>query len=200
MRDEWLDVILREVATATTRQAEAYLRGAAHDSYFSSLHNTTRFSQQDRRWLDVVGAALLQLGRKHWIYREGTRDVHVLESSWRRDPRLVPETNDEVAAYVRGYFDAEGGIPRGREARFYIQFVQKDWADLDEVQRFTAQLGLEPGRLHNPSVKVDPDYWRFFLRKTSHQRFLSVVGSWHQRKRECLEQRVSRGATAPTRG
>jgi hypothetical protein len=72
----------------------------------------------------------------------------------------------------------------------YIQFVQKDRADLETCRKHLARLGISSGRIHNPSVRVDPGYWRFYVPVRSHADFVRVVGSWHPRKRESLECRV----------
>jgi len=34
--------------------------------------------------------------------------------------------------------------------------TQKDYRDLHQVREFLADLGLRCGRIHNPSVRVDP--------------------------------------------
>ncbi len=101
-------------------------------------------------------------------------------------------TVGEAAAFVRGYFDAEGGMPRHAEDRFYIQFVQKDRADLARTQTFLESFGIRCGRIHNPSVRVAPEYWRFYVLSVSHVDFVRVVGSWHPRKRALLEARLRR--------
>jgi hypothetical protein len=72
----------------------------------------------------------------------------------------------------------------------YIQFVQKDRADLEMCRKHLTRLGISSGRIHNPSVRVDPDYWRFYVAAGSHVDFVTAVRSWHPRKREILEGRV----------
>ncbi len=94
-------------------------------------------------------------------------------------------------AYARGYFDAEGGIPRDPSSRFYVQFVQKDRADLDELRLRLETQGLSCGRLHNPSAAVDCDLWRFYVLARSHEEFMRRVSSWHPRKRRLLEARFA---------
>jgi hypothetical protein len=49
--------------------------------------------------------------------------------------------------------------------------------------------GISCGALHNPSARVDPDYWRFYILRKSHQDFASVVRPWHPRKRRICEER-----------
>ena len=175
--------------------ARAYLLGALGDATINRLHRTTRFSQKERAWLEQLQQLLAMRGFRSWIYREGKdRHLYVLETSaqWLKDDRRSThfETDDEIAAYVRGYFDAEGGIPWRMDAPLYVQFVQKNAESLTRVKDMLERLEIRCGVLHNPSRRVDPDYWRFFVRRSSHQQFIAVIGSWHPRKRLLLQQRV----------
>ena len=179
--------IADEVSIATPRELGCYLNGASRDGTFSSRHRTLRIAQKGTEWLEVVKITLERLGARSWCYREGKRDVWTLETCW-WEP-CVPETPKETASFARGYFDAEGGVPRDPSARFYIQFVQKDFEDLSFVRGCLETLSIACGRLHNPSVRVDPDYWRFFVRAQSHLTFCSSVQSWHPRKRSLLDER-----------
>ena len=179
-----------ELLEADARETRAYLSGASRDGTFNKRHRTLRISQADPRWLSVLQLLLERIGSRGWIYREGDRNVWVIET---RHQVLEPsslEGGHERAAFVRGYFDAEGGIPRDPSARFYVQLVQKDFADLTRVRDFLEQLNIKCGRVHNPSVRVDPGYWRFYVLARSHEDFIERVGSWHPRKRMLLDQRV----------
>jgi hypothetical protein len=192
-RKDILETITAEVAVASVAEARAYLHGAARDGTVSR-NNTLRISQSEIRWLHTLRDLLGQLGKRSWIYREGRRRIWVLESTWRDDETEALGTVEARVAFCRGYFDAEGGVPRALNARFYIQLVQKDFADLSKVKRFLEELGVRTGRLHNPSVAVDPDYWRFFVRSVSHADFAELVGSWHPRKRQVFEARFPKDA------
>ena len=81
-------------------------------------------------WLLFLQKCLKNLGHKLWIYKEGrNRAVYVLETSAKFlsidfDPRRLT-TKARRIAYIRGFFDAEGGLPKNPRARFYIQLVQK---------------------------------------------------------------------------
>ncbi|MGH2398134.1 MAG: LAGLIDADG family homing endonuclease, partial [bacterium] len=153
---------------------------------FNRLHRTLRISQAEPQWLLLLQVIFRRLDHRSWIYREGTRNVWVIESSYRPvDPgeRLAPEAE---TAFVRGYFDAEGGVPKASESRFYIQLVQKNKADLEYLRALLGKLGIQSGRIHNPSAGVDPDYWRFYVLSSSHKDFIRRVGSWHPRKRQVL--------------
>jgi intein/homing endonuclease len=116
--------------------------------------------------------------------------MHVLETSAKfLDVDYDPDslvTTDERVAYIRGYFDAEGGIPRKQGALPYIQLVQKNRIELEQVRSMLSALGITCGRMHNPSVEVDPDYWRFYVLAASRPLFARLVGSWHPRKEDGL--------------
>ena len=119
-----------ELLETSASGARSYLFGATHDATISSRHGTVRFGQADVEWLNVLRLLLKERGQKAWMYREGsTRSFWVLENvgadGWRIGPPAL-RRKSVVPVYARGYFDAEGGIPRNVAARFYIQFVQKD--------------------------------------------------------------------------
>jgi len=179
-----------ELLAADPRETRAYLLGASRDGTFNRIHRTLRISQSDRRWLLNLQVLFLKLGSRSWIYREGARSVWVLETTHRLDDEDDWCSSGENAAFARGYFDAEGGIPRNTSDRFYVQFVQKDRTDLDRVRRSLGRLGVRCGRIHNPSVRVDPDYWRFYVLAESHEDFIRHVSSWHPRKRMLLDLRI----------
>ena len=180
-----------ELLEAGVRETRAYLLGALRDGTFNRFHGTFRISQSDRRWLEALQVLFLKLGSRSWIYREGSRNVWVVETTCRLDNGMGdPSDPGEQASFARGYFDAEGGIPRNPEARFYIQLVQKDRTDLESLRQLLETLTIRCGRLHNPSVRMDPEYWRFYVLSSSHEDFIRRVGSWHPRKRLLLETRL----------
>ena len=183
--------ILAEVFRSSDAALRAYLDSASRDGTFNLLHRTWRVSQRGTAWLDILQVILDKLGRRSWIYREGTRSVFTLETTADLRSRAVADDPHLAAAFVRGYFDAEGGVPRDPQARFYVQFVQRDLLDLATVRESVMSLGIECGRLHNPSFRVDPEYWRFYVRAASAQMFIESVGSWHPRKRIILEARTN---------
>ena len=131
-----------EIDRATSGEIRAYLRGASRDGTFNRLHRTLRICQADVRWLRVLESLLARLGKRSWIYREGARSVWVIETSWHPEFPATVLGRGEAAAFARGYFDAEGGVPASARDRFYVQFVQKDHADLAHVRDL---LGLLDG-------------------------------------------------------
>jgi hypothetical protein len=159
------------------------------------LHHTHRIGQACKAWLDILGTILAALGHRSWVYQEGRdRSFWVIETT---APFLSVEFDAAplvggVAglAYVRGYFDAEGGMPRMPDARLYFQLCQKDYRSLEVVKSILSSWDIDSGRIHNPSARVDPDYWRLYIAAASHKRFMGLVGSWHPRKRQQINLRM----------
>lgn len=191
---------LRGESSETIRQApsskeiQAYFQGALHDASLNK-GKRFRFTQSDRRWLEKLQQLLNTIGYRSWIYREGkTRSVYTLETlapflDFRFDP-LGLKTEEEKTAYIQGFFDAEGGIPRIPNARFYIQLVQKDKKKIELLKGMLSTLGIETGVVHNPSIRVDPNYWRVFVATRSHHVFADQIGSWHPRKASIFARRM----------
>ena len=179
----------------TDGECKAYLQGALHDGTYNRLHKTHRISQNNKLWLLKLQKLLQHLGYKSWLYREGRdRNVYALETAAKFlnmhfDPSLLKRTSEKLA-YVRGYFDAEGGIPHSLHAPLYIQLCQKNRTELQAIQSILEAEQIACGKLHNPSKRVDPHYWRFFISRKSHNDFMKKVHSWHPRKQRILDQRM----------
>lgn len=173
-------------------EIKAYLQGALHDAYRRG--NRIRFSQKGTEWLTVLKNLLDKLGYKSWMYREGSCDVYDLETTavfldFKFDPRSL-KTREEITAYIRGFFDAEGGIPHSRSVKFYIQLVQKDREKMQLLKELLQSLGIRTGTLHNPSSRIDPNYWRCFVSTASHADFARIIGSLHPMKRARFVERM----------
>lgn len=170
---------------------KAYLFGAMHDG--TIRHNRYRIAQKGTQWLEVMQMLLADLGYKSWIYREGrTRQVYILESVapiFREsfDPWDLT-TLEEKQAYVRGFFDAEGGTPQALVSKRYIQLVQKDQRKIKLIKQLLTEMGIQTGKIHNPSKRVDPDYWRIFVSLPSIRSFVIKIGSWHPRKAAIFQE------------
>ena len=100
------------------------------------------------------------------------------------------QENEAQLAYIRGFFDAEGGIPKKSSYRFYIQLVQKDKDKLKNISITLSGNSIETSIIRNPSKKVDPNYWRMFVRVNSYENFIQKVGSWHPRKAKLMRERM----------
>jgi len=178
----------------THNEIRAYIQGAAHDGTFNRYNQRVRIAQKGTAWLRILQKLLQRIGCTSWVYREGKdRDVFVLETQakfvdFMFDPQRL-NTRSERVAYIRGFFDAEGGIPRSKYSRFYIQLVQNNKRKLIVIKKLLDQLHIKTGVIHNPSKRVDPDYWRMFVRAESWKVFVQTIGSWHPRKYKILQAR-----------
>jgi len=173
---------------------QAYCLGSLHDGTFSS-NKRFRISQKGTSWLKVLCKLFKKAGYNSWIYREGKkREVYVLETLAKfLDLDFDPDrlsTSEEKIAYVRGFFDAEGGIPRRKRARFYIQLTQNDMQKLGKIKQILGEFQIGTGKIHNPSKNVDPEYWRMYILARSHKSFIEKIGSWHPRKVAVLRKRM----------
>ncbi|MBI5140243.1 MAG: LAGLIDADG family homing endonuclease [Candidatus Vogelbacteria bacterium] len=180
-------------AKMTRNEILAYLQGAMHDA---SLNKGTRirFTQKNRGWLVILQELLAKIGSKSWIYQEGKqRNVYALETVTKELSFTFQASNIRgskcMKAYIRGFFDAEGGIPHTRD-RFYIQLVQKNWKKVEELKRMLEHLGIGSGKIHNPSKKIDPNYWRLFIASADHKKFATEINSLHPVKRKIFKERM----------
>lgn len=174
--------------TPKLKELQAYLYGAVHDGTYNKHHQTFRIVQANRQWLVKIQAILSRINIRSWIYQEGkNRKVFALELTipFLKTPKQF-ETQSQKVAYIKGYFDAEGGIPTSRAHGLYIQFVQKNKRELYELKGMLEELGIQSGKIHNPSVRVDPEYYRFFIRRNSLHNFLALIGSYHPRKEKLV--------------
>lgn len=171
----------------------AYLQGAMHDASLNKKKRI-RFGQKYPEWLDILKDLLMSVGVNSWMYKEGkNRQYYILETicndlNFSFNP-ITLTTKGEKIAYIRGFFDAEGGIPRTSD-EFYIQLVQKNFEKMEALKNILLDLGIESGKIHNPSKRVDPYYWRFFVSRKSHKEFAKTIGSWHPIKAEIFSQRM----------
>ena len=167
--------------------------GTLHDGTFSS-NKRFRISQSGTDWLKILQGLFRKLGYNSWIYKEGKyRKVYVLETladflDFKFNP-LTLRDNEERIAYIRGFFDAEGGIPRNEKASFYIQLVQNDKEKLEKLKTLLSDLGISTGKIHNPSIAVNPSYWRMYVLANSQKAFLEKIKTWHPRKIKTLSKR-----------
>ncbi len=180
--------------TPTTKyEIIAYLNGAIHDASLNK-GKRIRFAQKNEQWLKYLQDLLKQINCNSWIYKEGKdRNVYVLETlckdlSFKFNPVQLNNYNEKLF-YVRGFFDAEGGIPHTKD-RFYIQLVQKNLEKIKQIKSLLDDLGIESGKIHNPSKRVDPDYWRIFIAAKHHKKFANFVNSYHPVKAQIFCERM----------
>jgi len=193
--DEESSETIRQTPLQQRQILRAYLFGAMHDGWIRKSDHRYRITQKGTAWQQVIKSLLANMGYKSWIYQEGKyRDVYVLESvatifRGLFDPYKL-EDQEEKKAYIRGFFDAEGGIPRQLNSKKYIQLAQKDKNKIILLKKWLSELNIATGKIHNPSKRVDPDYWRMYVNRSSILDFVSTIGSWHPRKDAIFQQWV----------
>ena len=140
-RDDPVEATRRLLSDSNESELMMYILGALHDATYSTRHKTYRFSQSSERWLQLLRIIFQKLDRKSWIYKEGkSRSVWVLETSTKLDVERQPVSDNDKIAYVRGYFDTEGGMPKKNDQNLYFQFCQKGKDDLSNVRNWLHEL------------------------------------------------------------
>src|SRR3990167_2685662 len=120
---------------------KAYIFGALHDGTVRKL--TYRIVQKDQEYIKFLVKGIKNLGQNAWMYKEGkTRQLYVVEFSKPFLKDFVFESNQDKIDYIRGYFDAEGGVSRSSTVRYYIYFAQKNRKDLEQIKMFLEELGI----------------------------------------------------------
>ncbi|MCE7898259.1 MAG: hypothetical protein DPW11_02040 [bacterium] len=172
---------LRRDYTRTPHITKSYLLGMLHDG--TKRKTTFRIAQKALAFAKMLESGIKRICGRSWYYQEGkSRDVYITEFSKVFLHNVTIRTDQDKLDYVRGYFDAEGGIAKSPNVRFYIYFAQKNFDDLYQVKTILEEFNIHTGVIHNPSKKVDSNYWRFFVKADSYKRFIMTVGSLHPDK------------------
>ena len=180
---------LRRDYTRAPQISLSYLLGVLRDS--TSRKTTYRITSKSKLFCLCIKSGIGKLGAKSWIYKEGKkRNLWIIEFSKSLLNSIKIKSKNDKIDFIRGYFDAEGGIARSPKVRFYIYFCQKDKSDLESVKEYLNDLGIFSGRIHNPSKRIDPNYWRFYIRAKSYRDFANLIGSNHPEKQEILRMKI----------
>ena len=175
--------------TRASRITKAYLLGVLHDA--TERKTTYRIATKSKEFASILKKGIDTLGRKAWIYKEGKlRNLWIVEFSKSLLRKVKTKSRQEKIDFVRGFFDAEGGIAKSPEVRFYLYFCQKDRKILVQIKEYLSSFGIESGVIHNPSKKVDPNYWRFFISSKSYLDFIKIIGSDHPEKLSLMRMKI----------
>lgn len=180
---------LRRDYTPAPRVTKAYLFGVLHDA--TERRTTYRVASKSKIYCEFLSREIRKFGFRGWVYREGkNRNLWIVEFSKSTLKGTSIRSKQDKIDYIRGYFDTEGGIAKSPKVRYYIYFAQKDKKDLLEARDFLEEIGISCGRMHNPSKRVDPNYWRFFVRARSYSNFARIINSSHPEKRKYLRMKI----------
>jgi len=168
---------------------KAYLFGVLHDA--TERKTTFRIATNNYLYCQFLKKEIEKLGSKAWIYKEGkNRNLWIVEFSKSFLKNTKIESKMDKIDYIRGYFDSEGGIPKSSRVRFYLYFAQKDRKDLSQVKKYIEELNISCGIIHNPSKRVDPKYWRFYISSKSYKKFINIIGSYHPEKAKVMRMKI----------
>ena len=180
---------LRRDYTRAPQVTKAYLLGLIHDA--TKRKTTIRVAQKNLPFLQNLKRKMKPQGINSWIYREGKlREVWILEFSSKHIREVDILSKQEKVEYLRGYFDAEGGIAKSSLVRFYLYYCQKNFDELVKIKGWLEDFGIECGVIHNPSRERDPDFWRFYIRAKSYVEFAKEIGSLHPDKWPLLRTKI----------
>lgn len=180
---------VRRDYTPTPQVTKAYLMGLIHDA--TERKTTFRIAQKNEVFLRFIQEQMKLLNTKAWIYKEGKmRNVWILEFSKKFLIGTEIKSKRERIEYLRGYFDAEGGIAKSSKVRFYLYYCQKSLSDMVELKSYLEELDIDCGVIHNPSKMRDPDFWRFYVRANSYVKFAKTIGSLHPDKWPLLRMKI----------
>jgi hypothetical protein len=61
---------------------------------------------------------------------------------------------------------------------------------MNSIKNILSDLRIKSGKIHNPSYRVDPNYWRMYISSVDHKSFIKKIGSWHPRKMNIFRERM----------
>lgn len=121
-------------------------------------------------------------------------EMKVPQDSW-ETPKVIREQSLEIQInYLRGFFDAEGGLPKNPETakQKYLAFSQKNRESIEFLREILIKKNFNP-----TNITFCGNVWEFRLtRKKDIVNFCKTIGSWHSEKRKRLEI-LKNGITLP---
>ena len=107
-------------------------------------------------------------------------EMKIPQENW-DTPRIIKNQKKEILrSYVRGFFDAEGGLPKnpGSAKQKYICFSQKNRNSLEFIRNTLINFEFRP-----TNITFCGNVWEFRLaRKNDMIKFYDIIGSSHEDK------------------
>ena len=179
----------------------AYLLGALRDASIDirkGKNYEVKIAQKNRKWLEILQTIIerkfgykgkitkhqknyhiLRITRKTVVERiVAIAEITTPQSQW-NTPTIIKKQPLEIQKeYIKGFFDAEGGLPRNPKKWKYISFDQKAKEPLEFVRNVLIKLGFKPTNL-----TLTSGVWQFRLtRKNDIINFDIKIGSLHPEK------------------
>ena len=185
----------------------AYLLGAMRDStidFREGKNYEIKIAQKNSEWLTVLqdiflrhfgnagkitkhvnNTAILRVNGKEIVRKLlELSEMKIPQENW-DTPNIIKKQRSEIQMhYVRGFFDAEGGLPKNpaTATQRYISFSQKNRESLEFIRDFLLGRGYKP-----TNITFCGGVWEFRLtRKINLVKFSQEIGSLHSDKRQRL--------------
>ena len=186
----------------------AYLLGALRDSTIDirkGKNYEIKIAQKESEWLSVLQGIFLRHFNNAGRITQHSRDAKILritgketaykileisqmkvpQVNWNTPKIIEEQTNDIQLQYLRGFFDAEGGLPRDPEnaKQKYISFSQKNRESLEFLRTLLMKNSFRPTNL---TVCGGVSEFRL-TRKNDMANFSKRIGSLHKDKQQKLK-------------
>lgn len=183
-----------------------YLLGAMRDATVDirkGKNYEIKVSQKNKEWIKLIQKIFeREFGKKgkitrhmknYWILRINgknfvrkiveTSQIKIPQENWGTPDRIRnSDKRSVINSYIRGFFDAEGGLPRNitSESQKYVIFSQKNKESLEFIRKELDEIEIKPTNLTRCG-----GVWEFRItRKKSILRFIEIIGSSHPEKIE----------------
>ena len=179
----------------------AYLLGALRDASVDvrkGKNYEIKIAQKNRKWLEILQKIIskkfgyegkitkhrgnyyiLRITRKTVVEKIiELAEITTPQSRWNTPVIIKKQPLEIQKEYVKGFFDAEGGLPKNPKKWKYISFDQKIKEPLEFVRSILLKLGFKPTNL-----TLTSNVWQFRLtRKNDIINFTLQIGSLHPDK------------------
>ncbi len=149
------------------------------------LNPTVRNSHKGKTASEVYASGIELYSLLKWLRVAGN------SAEKRVPPQLFRARNEDIKAFLRGYFDAEGTVDRRRPK---ITVVSASKELLKDVQHLLLRFGIKSqfheteSRATNGKMKEKKVYYRLFITGEDAVKFRDIIGFRLQRKMEVLRE------------
>lgn len=182
----------------------AYLLGAMRDATVDIREGKNyeiKVSQKNMEWLQLIqeifkkefgkSGRITRHMKGYWILRINGKkfveeiteisQIKIPQENWGTPGRIKQSKQRKIIiSYIRGFFDAEGGLPRKvtKTSQKYIIFSQKNKESLEFIRKKLEEMNIKPTNLTRCG-----GVWEFRVtRKKSILEFIRIIGSFHPEK------------------
>ena len=179
----------------------AYLLGALRDASVDIREGKNyeiKIAQKNKKWLQKLQSIIKQKFGYKWKITKHRKNYYILRITqkkvvkkiiqlaeikmpqilWNTPTIIRSQPLDIQKEYIKGFFDAEAGLPRNPKKWKYISFDQKAREPLEFIRKILIKLKFKPTNLTWTS-----EVWQFRLtRKIDIINFVEEIGSSHPDK------------------